>query len=123
MKLKILQGNFAICKLESVKNVNFESDMVFLSKTDEEISLVCKEECIPSDVIKSESGWNGFKIAECFDFNQVGIISKISDALAVCKIAIFVVSTYNTDYVFVKSERFPRAMEIMIDSGHTIVTD
>lgn len=120
MKLNILTGQFAICKLESMKNINFENEPNFLSKTSEEISFVCREEAVPADAITADMGWNGFRIAGTFDFSQVGIIAKISDALAACNIAIFAISTFDTDYIFVKAERFPRAIEILIEDGHTI---
>jgi hypothetical protein len=36
------------------------------------------------------------------DFGLIGILSKISTILAEEKIGIFVISTYNTDYIMVK---------------------
>ncbi len=123
MKLKILKGNFAVCKLDSIKNVNFDDELVFVSKTDEEVSLVCGEDSVPADALKVDKGWSGFRLCGTQELSQVGIISKISESLANCKIAVFIVSTFETDYVLVKTERFSRAIELMMEVGYSIVVD
>ena len=50
----------------------------------------------------------------------IGILSKLSAVLAENKIGIFAVSTYNTDYFFVKSENFSRALKALTDAGYTV---
>ena len=62
-----------------------------------------------------------FRIDENMDFSLIGIISKISSVLAENKIGIFVVSTYNTDYVLVKKENFERAINLLKKAGYNIV--
>ena len=37
------------------------------------------------------------------------------------EIGIFAVSTYNTDYIFVKSENFERAMSVLKEHGYQVV--
>lgn len=51
------------------------------------------------------------KIEGILDFSLIGILSKISTILANEKIGIFVVSTYNTDYILVKKENLEKAVE------------
>ena len=55
------------------------------------------------------------------DFSLIGILSKISGILADHKIGIFAVSTYNTDYILVKSENFSKAVEVLGKEGYTII--
>ncbi len=47
MIIKLIEGNFVICKVEDYKEANLENDFVFIAKTDEEKSLVCKVEDMP----------------------------------------------------------------------------
>ena len=46
-----------------------------------------------------------------------------SGILAENKIGIFVVSTYNTDYVLTKEESFERAMALLARHGYTVLPD
>ena len=121
MELKKLPYSFTICKLTDASDINFESEFCFFSRTDQEISLVCKTVDTPQNIINREDGWRGFRIEGTLDFSLIGILSKISTILAENKIGIFVVSTYNTDYVFVKDNSYEKAMNILSDAGYTIV--
>ena len=121
MELQKLSYNFSVCKIENLSAVNMDDDFCFLGKTDEEISLVCKTENVPANTTDREDGWKGFRIQGVLDFSLIGILSKISTILAKNQIGIFVVSTYNTDYVFVKAENFDRAMKVLADEGYIVV--
>ena len=121
MELKKLPYSFTICKLTDASDINFKSEFCFFSRTDQEISLVCKTVDTPQNIINREDGWRGFRIEGTLDFSLLGILSKISTILAENKIGIFVVSTYNTDYVFVKDNSYEKAMNILSDAGYTIV--
>lgn len=119
MELTILPYDFTICKLYTTEGVEMNDELFFISKTDEEISLVCKTKDAPSETIKRDDNWKGFRIKGELDFSQIGILAKISSFLAEEKIGIFVVSTYNTDYVFVKKESFNNALKALTDNGYT----
>ena len=84
------------------------------------MSLVCKTEDIPDHTIECDSGWKGFRIQGILDFSLIGILSKISGILAENEIGIFVVSTYNTDYILVKQENFEKAATLLADNGYSI---
>lgn len=108
--LKPMPYDITVCKLTDLCHVNTKSDFFFLSRTDEEISLVCRTEETPNATVAREDGWKAFRIEGVLDFSLVGILSKISGILADEGIGIFAVSTYNTDYVLVKKENFERAL-------------
>ena len=55
------------------------------------------------------------------DFALTGVIANLSTCLAIAGISVFVVSTYDTDYVLMPSEQFHSACEILVDSGFTFV--
>lgn len=76
----------------------------------------------PSNVIKRDDGWKAFCIQGILDFSLIGILSKIAAILADNDIPIFAASTYNTNYVFVKSQNYQRGLEILKSAGYGIIT-
>lgn len=93
----------------------------FIGKTDEEKSLVCLTSDVPPNVIERDDGWKGFRIQGILDFSLIGILSKIAEILAKNSISIFAISTYNTDYVLIKKENYPKALDILEYSGYEVV--
>ena len=79
-----------------------------------------REEDVPEKTIIREDGWKGFRITGVLDFSLIGILSKISGILAENRIGIFAVSTYNTDYVFVKEENFEKALSALEKGGFSV---
>ena len=120
MKLKKLNYDLTVCKLSRTADIDLGRDFYFIGKTDEEISLVCKTEDAPQNTLERDDGWKGFYIQGMLDFSLIGILSKISGILAQNKIGIFAVSTFNTDYILVKSENFERAIKALEDEGYEI---
>lgn len=120
MELKTIPYRFTVCKLMSVGDLPSNADFCFTAKTDEEISLVCKTEDVPEKTLVRDDGWKGFRIEGVLDFSLIGILSKISAILAENKVGIFAVSTYNTDYIFVKEENFDKAINALKDNGYDV---
>lgn len=116
-----MHADFTICKLKNIENIDFSREFLFLSKTDDEISLVCESDYMPSNIIRSEAGWKGLKIAGELDFSLIGVIARISGLLAEADISIFVVSTYNTDYILLKASDFKKGVQLLEDNGYTVV--
>lgn len=119
MKLKKIPCELSVCKLNSSNDINYDLDFCFFAKTDDEISLVCKTEDAPLDSVERDDGWRGFYFDETLDFSLIGILSKISTVLAENNIGIFAVSTFNTDYILVKSENFDRTVDVLKSNGYT----
>ena len=121
MKIKVIEPEFTICKIDNLEGVDFSDEFVFISKTDEEVSLVCLTKAMPKNVLEYESGWRGFRIDGILDFALVGILAKITTLLANQQIGVFAVSTYNTDYVFVKNANLDIAIDTLHVNGYEIV--
>lgn len=121
MKIEKIPYNFSICKVEDYSQVDFKSEYCFTGRTDEENSLVCMTECVPGNAAEQDDGWKAFRIQGTLDFSLIGILAKISALLAENRIGIFVVSTYNTDYVLTKKENYDRALEALAGAGYEIV--
>lgn len=121
MEIKRITHNLTVCKVADISEIDMSADFYFIGKTDEELSLVCKTEDTPSETIKRDDGWRGFRIQGVLDFSLIGILSKLSGILAEHKIGIFAVSTYNTDYILVKKENYERALDVLASEGYTVV--
>lgn len=120
MELKILKQDFSISKLHDISQADLQNEFCFFAKTDQENSLVCPTEFMPDDMIGREDGWRAFRIQGILDFSLIGILAEISSLLAEHNIGIFVISTYNTDYILTKAENFERAVHVLADHGYEI---
>ena len=120
MELKALPYALTVCRLADASEIDLKKDFYFLSRTDEEVSLVCRTEDTPANTAARDDGWRAFRIEGVLDFSLIGILSKISAILAENKIGIFAVSTYNTDYILIKEEHFDRAMRALAENGYSI---
>ena len=120
MTIEPITGDFTVCRTADAAGIDFGAEYCFFSKTDEEFSPVCRTADVPENVLLREDGWAGFRIAGVLDFSLTGILAGIASLLAEEKIGIFAVSTYNTDYIFVKRENLPRALSALSRNGYTV---
>ena len=74
---------------------------------------------MPADV-KSERGWRCLRVSGPLDFAAVGILSSLIEPMAGASIPVFVMSTFDTDYLMIKDVDFDRAVAAMRDAGHTV---
>lgn len=121
MEIKKIEQDFSVCKVTDYSSVNLDDEYVFVGKTDEEKSLVCITDNVPENVIERDDGWKAFRIQGVLNFSLIGILSKISGLLAENKIGIFVVSTFNTDYILTKKENFEKALSVLKDARYKII--
>ncbi|RDU23875.1 ACT domain-containing protein [Anaerosacchariphilus polymeriproducens] len=118
LRLKVINREFSICKIKNINQVNLNDDFCFVGKTDEELSLVCLSDMLPKDYIECDPGWTGFRIQGILDFSLVGVLSPIAKILTEKQIGIFVVSTFNTDYILVKNHNFLSSKKALEEAGY-----
>ena len=121
MEIERIEGEFTVCKVEDWSQVDLDDPLCFAGRTDRERSLVCRTERAPDNTLEREDGWGAFRIAGKLDFSLVGVLSDISGILANAGIGIFAASTYDTDYILVRSEDMDRALDALASSGHNIL--
>ena len=114
---------FTVCKVEDYSLIDWEEPFIFTAQTEEENSLVCPTRFIPLNVTDYETGWLAFRIQGQLDFSLIGILADISSILSQNNISVFVVSSFNTDYVFVKEENLDPAIRALKDAGYSIGAD
>ena len=119
-----MEGSYGICVFESdtpIPDWAVTASLCSITRTDKELTVVCPQNIIPAD-IKHERDWRCFRIDGSFDLNQIGVISSLAAPLAQAGISIFVVSSYDTDYILVKEQKVEQAVAVLSDNGHSIVT-
>lgn len=122
MTIQVIENRFVVCKIEATESFDLKnSDFIFFGKTDEEFSLVCREDMVPESCIVKEEGWKAFRVAGELDFGVIGILSKISTVLAENGISIFAISTYNTDYILIKEENLEKSLDALKKAGFSIL--
>ena len=125
--ISVLKDSFAVCRLsafEPLPDWILKNPLSSITRTPEEYSVVCPHEVIPEqDKFTCESEWKCLKIHGPLDFSEVGIISNITSILATAQISVFVLSTYETDYILVKKMNIDKAAKALSDSGHEIYYD
>lgn len=120
LAISVLGERFSICRLEAgvaVPAWATGSSFVSVTRTEEELSVVCPEEVVPVDVAQ-ERGWRALKLEGPFEFSIVGILASIAAPLAEAGVAIFALSTFDTDYVLIKGEQLETAVSILRGQGY-----
>ena len=120
LKLTILDGEYAVHRLSIEQDIpsNVLKGVFFsITKTDEELSIVCDAH-LPVASEKRESGWSCIKVLGPLDFALTGILAKIAKVLAKAEISIFALSTYDTDYILVSSNKLDAAKKVLKDVGY-----
>lgn len=120
--LTTLSEALAVCRLPAHSAVPaWATDGPFLSvtKTKEELSIVCLENVVPEGV-KREGPWRALKVQGPLDFALTGILASLAQPLAEAKISIFAISTFDTDYLLVKAGDLDRATAALAAVGHHV---
>ncbi len=130
MRIRFLPGDYSVCKLADPGGILggggefpaglLSSELVFVAKTPTELSLVCPTDQVPEKVREVESGWTVFRVEGVLDFSLVGVLARLSGALAARGISIFAVSTFDTDYILLKKSNATAAREALAAAGFEV---
>lgn len=123
LTLKLLQEYYGVCQLDKKDRIPewvMDSDFYSITKTLDELSLVCLENSVPND-IRCEKDWRILMIEGPLDFSLIGILAAISNILAQKAISIFAISTYDTDYILVKNKDINLAVATLTENQYEII--
>ena len=117
----LLESRYAVCKLppDAALPSWARGAFVSLTRTPEELSVVCLENAVSKEV-QREEGWRLLKVAGPLLFSQIGILAALTAPLAEAGVSIFVISTFNTDYLLVKDARLTEAISALEAAGHSL---
>jgi hypothetical protein len=119
--LRILEGRFAISRLSAEAPTPEwpAGEFVSICRTPDELSIVCAEDAVPAGVT-TEGAWRCLAVRGPIPFEVTGVAARLTTPLAAAAIPLFLVSTFDTDYLLVKDAVFARAVDVLRASGWTI---
>jgi hypothetical protein len=121
---RVLAGRFAICKFPAKAAVprwaRRSAEFLSITRTSEELSIVCPESQIP-DEVHAATGWTCLKLQGPFPFTQTGVLTSFVAPLSANAIPIFVLATFDTDYVLIPEEFAAAAFRALSEAGHELV--
>ncbi|MCK5203916.1 MAG: ACT domain-containing protein, partial [Desulfobacterales bacterium] len=115
LSLKILPDRMAVCRFEPTTPVPDwidQSGFYSITRTEEELTIVCAETLVARGTT-SEIGWRCFKVEGPLDFSEIGIIFSLTQPLARSGVSVFVLSTFDTDYLMVKEKNLSEAIDAL----------
>lgn len=123
MNLNILEESFTVLKIsptEAIPSWAANANIFSIMRTKEELSIVLPSDLLPDneEFADIEHDWKCIKIEGVLDFGLTGILASLANPLAENKISIFALSTFNTDYILVKSESIEKAKLVLGNKGH-----
>ncbi|WP_372057004.1 ACT domain-containing protein [Tistrella mobilis] len=117
-----LSGTYAVARLDPLAPIPGWADgpgFVSISRTADELSVVCLAGRVPDDV-RADRAWSCFKFQGPFAFDETGIAAAVLQPLAADGIGIFLVSTFDTDYLLVQVADRERVIAALRAAGHRI---
>ncbi|MEM1089995.1 MAG: ACT domain-containing protein [Pseudomonadota bacterium] len=121
MRLTVLEPELAVCRLAPDAALpgwvgpGFSS----VTRTHAELSVVCEHSRVPEG-IRCEGPWRCLEVAGPLAFSEVGIMAALSEPLASAGVSLFAVSTFDTDYLLVKSADLKSACEALRAAGNEV---
>lgn len=124
MELDVHPTALAICRLDPSRAIpawttGAAGPLVSVTRTRDELSIVAPEDAVPRSV-RSERGWRAMSVRGPLEFSLTGVLAGLSGALSDAGIPIFVVSTFDTDWLLVRADDVDRAVEVLAAAGHRV---
>ncbi len=98
-----------------------DGSLFVTASSDDERSLVCRSDLVPAGA-RVEPGWRALTVAGVLDFALVGVMAGLTAPLARTGVSVFVLSTFDTDHVLVRSGDLPQAVAALAAAGHTVIS-
>jgi len=87
-----------------------------ITRTLDELSVVVESSRVPPGVTH-EGPFAVFMVEGPLDFSLTGIVARLTTPLAAAAIPVFVISTFDTDYVLVREPLVPAATSAWSQAG------
>jgi hypothetical protein len=122
LTLTVLPDRYAICRLDPKADVphwSAKGDFVSISRTPDELSVVCLETNVPANV-PCEEGWRILRCEGPLDLSLTGIMASLAEPLADAGVPIFPIATHHTDYILIKEAHLGTATRALSGYGHAV---
>jgi hypothetical protein len=120
--LTVLRGSFVIARLAADSHLPqwaTYGEFFSATRTSDELSIVCAAGRVPDGVV-AETGWRVLKVNGVFALSEVGVLAALSAPLAAADVSLFVISTFDTDYLLVNEKQMDHAIAALRRAGHRV---
>ena len=125
-RFSVLPGSWTVVRLDAFAPVPSwaldacsVSPLASITRTGAELSVVCPEDRVPGDA-RAERGWAVLAMAGPLPFSEVGVLASLAAPLSEAGVSIFVLSTFDTDHLLVKSAQLETALAALARAGHIL---
>jgi uncharacterized protein len=122
LSLTVLDPTLAVARLPAGEGLPWwaaGSSFLSLTRSAEETSVVCEARLVPEDV-RSERGFRALRVNGTLAFQETGVLVSLATPLATAGVPVFVVSTFDTDYILVSGPRLGEAVGALRKAGHSV---
>lgn len=116
--LSLLPDKLGVCRFDSGSPppdwLRESTGFYAITVTSDETSVVCREDLIPAGSL-SEKHFRALKVQGPLDFSLTGVLASLINPLAGAGIAVFTISTYDTDYILLKEKDLEKAIIALSD--------
>jgi hypothetical protein len=122
LDLDLMPGAYAICRWSAdatLPDWAYQGGFVSVTRTPAELSAVCAFDAVPAGTL-CEGPWRILTVRGPLDFALTGVVASLAAPLADAGVSIFAISTYDTDYILVRSAIVDRAVEALRGAGHRV---
>jgi hypothetical protein len=123
LTLSVLRDRYAILRFApdaAVPTWATQGEFCSITRTTDELSIVGAAQNAPSADQPTDT-WRVLKVHGPFQFDEIGILASLATPLAAAQIGIFVISTFDTDYLLVQSKDIRKAIATLQAAGHTMI--
>jgi hypothetical protein len=123
LSLQVLGSELAIVRLSADAGLPWwavgSEEFLSFTRSVSETSVVCEADRVPEGV-RAERGYRALRVEGTLPFEAVGVLASIAVPLAHANTPIFVISTFDTDYVLVREAMLPAAVQALREAGHSV---
>jgi uncharacterized protein len=120
LRLEVLPGLYSVVRLgPRAKIPDGLSGFHSITRTGKELSIVCRADQTLRGG-RRENGFRCLEVAGPLPFEATGVLVALATPLARERIPILAISTFDTDYLFVRAERLAESIRALERAGHAV---
>jgi len=117
ISLTVLHDTLAVCRFETGTDLppwaRLGNSFHSITRTLDEVSVVLPQKNVDNREISCERDWRALRVDGKLDFSLCGVLSSILDMLKDISVSVFVISTYDTDYILVKERELTKTIKAL----------